>query len=182
MGAEKCMYIYISFHIVTITWRVPFFVQKVWLWYWFYTTRGVMHSLFVRGTSWGEGGSHVTHSNHNSTYVLFIFSFLFKTFPYALTISWNILILTFIESALASTLLNAKMRNRTPYSLVGLTDTCTRRPLKVCKIASAHEVFHLGQGQAETQDTCVLCCLWTLKSVKWRKHKDLLLCTKMCCS
>ncbi len=31
--------------------------------------------------------SHVTHSSHNSTYVLLIFSFLFETFPDALTIS-----------------------------------------------------------------------------------------------
>ncbi len=41
---------------------------------------GVMHSLFLRGHElWG--GRHVTHSSHKSTYVLFIFSFLFETFP-----------------------------------------------------------------------------------------------------
>ncbi len=45
----------------------------------------------------GGMGRHVTHSSHNSTYVLFIFSFLFETFPNTLTISWNILILTFID-------------------------------------------------------------------------------------
>ncbi len=39
------------------------------------------------------------------------------------------------------TLLNAKMRNGTPYGLVDLTDT------HACKTASAHEVFHLGQGR-----------------------------------
>ncbi len=56
-----------------------------------------MHSLFLMGHEWGGGGRHVTHSSHNSTYVLFIFSFLFETFPNALTISLNILILTFID-------------------------------------------------------------------------------------
>ncbi len=69
-----------------------------------HSCRGVMHSLFLRATSvcecvcvWGGGGGgrHVTHSSHNSTYVLFIFDFLFETFPNALTISQNILILTF---------------------------------------------------------------------------------------
>ncbi len=39
------------------------------------------------------------------------------------------------------TFLNVKMRNGTPYGLVDLTDTRT------CKTASAHEVFHLGQGR-----------------------------------
>ncbi len=39
------------------------------------------------------------------------------------------------------TLLNAKMRNGTLYGLVDLTDT------RACKTASAHEVFHLGQGR-----------------------------------
>ncbi len=57
-----------------------------------------MHSLFLRGHKLGGGGGcHVTHSSHNSTYVLFIFPFLFETFPNALTISWNILILTVID-------------------------------------------------------------------------------------
>ncbi len=51
--------------------------------------------------------------------------------------------ITAAKGALASTLLNAKMRNGTPYGLVDLTDTRTPRPLT----ASAHEVFHLGQGQ-----------------------------------
>ncbi len=48
--------------------------------------RGVMNSSFLREHDWG-GGRHVTHSSHNSTYALFIFSFLFETFPNALTIS-----------------------------------------------------------------------------------------------
>ncbi len=51
--------------------------------------------------------------------------------------------ITAAKGALASTLLNAKMRNGTPYGLVDLTDTRTPRTLT----ASAHEVFHLGQGQ-----------------------------------
>ncbi len=54
---------------------------------------------FWGGTSVGGGGGgvcHVTHSSHNTTYV-FIFSFLIETFPDALTISWNILILIFID-------------------------------------------------------------------------------------
>ncbi len=34
--------------------------------------RGVMHSLFLKGHEWG-GCCHVTHSSHNSTYVLFIY-------------------------------------------------------------------------------------------------------------
>ncbi len=42
------------------------------------------------GGGGGGGGCYLTHSSHNGTYVLFIFSFLFKTFPNALTISWNI--------------------------------------------------------------------------------------------
>ncbi len=57
------------------------------------TTRGVMHSLFLRGHELGGGGRHVTHSSHNSTY----FYLFFETFPNALTLSWNILILTFID-------------------------------------------------------------------------------------
>ncbi len=53
------------------------------------------HALIIfEGARVGGGGRHVTHSSHNSTYVLF---FLFETFPNALTISWNILILTFID-------------------------------------------------------------------------------------
>ncbi len=54
--------------------------------------------------------------------------------------------MTAVKGALASTLLNTKMRNGTPYGLVELMDTRTQRPLLVRKTASAHEVFHLGQG------------------------------------
>ncbi len=37
--------------------------------------KGVMHSLFLRGGGGGGGGGrHVTHSSHNSTYVLFFYS------------------------------------------------------------------------------------------------------------
>ncbi len=63
--------------------------------------------LTIKGIMHGGGGCHVTHSSHNSTYILFLFfqnipkcmfynffSFLFKTFPNALTISWIILIVT----------------------------------------------------------------------------------------
>ncbi len=43
--------------------------------------------LFLRGHELGGlFGRHVTHSSHNNTYVLYIFSFLFETFPNALTI------------------------------------------------------------------------------------------------
>ncbi len=45
-----------------------------------YICRGVMHSLYLRGHE--LGGCYVTHSSHNSTYVLFIL-FLFETFPNA---------------------------------------------------------------------------------------------------
>ncbi len=37
---------------------------------------------------------HALHNSHNSTYVLFIFSFLFETFPNTLTKSWHFLILS----------------------------------------------------------------------------------------
>ncbi len=61
---------------------------------------GVMHSLFLRGHELG-GSRWATrapqHSSHNSTYVLLFFSILFEEFPNKLTISWNILILTFID-------------------------------------------------------------------------------------
>ncbi len=54
------------------------------------------------------GGRHVTHSSHNSTYVLVLFiylfvylliyfSFLFETFPNTISWNMNILILTFID-------------------------------------------------------------------------------------
>uniref|UniRef100_A0A673MA58 Proprotein convertase subtilisin/kexin type 5-like n=1 Tax=Sinocyclocheilus rhinocerous TaxID=307959 RepID=A0A673MA58_9TELE len=45
-----------------------------------------------------------------------------------------------------STLRKAKMKNGKPYGLMDLTDMHVRRPLNVCKTASAHEVCHLGQG------------------------------------
>ncbi len=55
-----------------------------------------MHSLFFERARVGcGGGRHVRHSSHNCTYVSFIFSFLFKTFTKTLTISRNILILSF---------------------------------------------------------------------------------------
>ncbi len=45
------------------------------------------HALIIfEGARVGGGGHHVTHCSHNSTYVLFIFSFLIETFPNALTI------------------------------------------------------------------------------------------------
>ncbi len=51
---------------------------------------------FWGGMSWGGGGggNSVTIQSQYRTYVL---SILFKTFPNQLTISWNILILTFID-------------------------------------------------------------------------------------
>ncbi len=56
-----------------------------------------MLSLFLGGHELGGGGRHVTHSSHKSAYVLFIylFSFLFETFPNTLNKSCHILILTF---------------------------------------------------------------------------------------
>ncbi len=48
--------------------------------------------------------------------------------------------ITAAKGVLASTLLNAKMRNETPYGLVNLTDMRTQRPLEVRKTASAHGV------------------------------------------
>ncbi len=67
-----------------------------------HTNRGVRHALiiFVGARVGGGGGRHVTHSSHNSTCYLF-FPFLFETLPNALTLSWNILILTFINDVLA---------------------------------------------------------------------------------
>ncbi len=53
--------------------------------------------------------------------------------------------ITAAKGALASTLLKAKMRKGTTYSLVDLTDTRGGH----CKTASAHEVFHLGQGRSQ---------------------------------
>ncbi len=42
-------------------------------------TRGVIHSLFLRGHELGGGGGrHLTHSSYNSTYVLLIFSFFIQ--------------------------------------------------------------------------------------------------------
>ncbi len=45
------------------------------------------HALIIFEGARVGGVHHVTHSIHNSTYILFIFSFLFETFPNALTIS-----------------------------------------------------------------------------------------------
>ncbi len=56
-----------------------------------------MDPLFLRGHELGGGGNSVTIQSQYSTYVLLNFSILFKTFPNQLTISWNILILTFID-------------------------------------------------------------------------------------
>ncbi len=52
-----------------------------------------MDPLFLRGHELGGGATQSQYS----TYVLLNFSILFKTFPNQLTISWNILILTFID-------------------------------------------------------------------------------------
>ncbi len=83
MGAEMCVYIYIYMYIYIISYSYNHQIIKK-----------IFEGARVGAGGWG---SHVAHSNHNSTYVLLIFSFLFKTFPNALTISWNILILTFID-------------------------------------------------------------------------------------
>ncbi len=66
-----------------------------------HTNRGVRHALIVfeGARVGGGGGRHVTHSGHNSTYYL-LFPFLFETSPNALILSWNILILTFINYVL----------------------------------------------------------------------------------
>ncbi len=56
---------------------------------------GVMHSLFLRGHELSS--CDTLQPTMFYFYVLFIFSFSFKTFPNTLTISWNILILTFID-------------------------------------------------------------------------------------
>ncbi len=68
--------------------------------------------------------------------------------------------ITDAKGALASILLNAKMRNGTPYGLVDLMDTRT------------HEVFHLGQGQCcqlsnfflhlATNLAIIFKCIWQL--------------------
>ncbi len=34
------------------------------------------HALIILRGHWGGGGCHVTHSSHNSTYVLFYFIFI----------------------------------------------------------------------------------------------------------
>ncbi len=52
----------------------------------------IIFSFILEG---GGGGRHVTHSSHNSTYVLFFYFFI-RNVPKRI-ISWNILILTFID-------------------------------------------------------------------------------------
>ncbi len=56
-----------------------------------------MHSLFFKGARVGGGGGGGVVMWNTTAIMFYNFFFFFETFPNALTISWNILILTFID-------------------------------------------------------------------------------------